>query len=215
MSEAINNQGQRIVTLKHIIKHLHEGQAPEQVKRQLSEIVRQTDPAEIMAMEQQLITEGMPVDTVRSMCDLHSQVTRDILKQRPNRPELPPGHPADTFRRENEALSSAIAEQRLAAADLLAVQDGNDPTPILLRTRQAFNYVMDVDKHYKRKEQVLFPYLERHGIAGPSKVMWAKDDEIRSLLAQTGRLLAQGAGSKNSAVKLPPPLNAHSPPSRR
>ena len=32
-------------------------------------------------MEQELISEGMPVEEVRSMCDLHSQVTRDVLVQ--------------------------------------------------------------------------------------------------------------------------------------
>jgi DUF438 domain-containing protein len=40
----------------------------------------------------------------------------------------------------------------------------------------------DVGKHYDRKENLLFPYLEKHGITGPSKVMWAKDDEVRELV---------------------------------
>ena len=41
---------------------------------------------------------------------------------------------------------------------------------------------MDIDKHYQRKEHALFPFLEKHGVAGPSKVMWAKDDDIRASL---------------------------------
>jgi DUF438 domain-containing protein len=59
---------------------------------------------------------------------------------------------------------------------------------------------MDIDKHYKRKEQVLFPCLERHGITGPSKVMWAKDDEVRSLLATAGNLLAQNPDSADRRI---------------
>ena len=51
---------------------------------------------------------------------------------------------------------------------------------------------MDVDKHYQRKEHALFSCLERHGIAGPSKVMWAKDDDVRSLLKQLGECLHPG-----------------------
>ena len=43
---------------------------------------------------------------------------------------------------------------------------------------------MDLDKHYQRKEHALFSCLERHGITGPSKVMWAKDDDVRNLLKQ-------------------------------
>ena len=38
----------------------------------------------------------------------------------------------------------------------------------------------EADKHYQRKENLLFPYLEKKGITGPSNVMWAKDDEIRT-----------------------------------
>jgi DUF438 domain-containing protein len=203
MSEGIDNQAHRITTLKHIITHLHEGHAPGQVRQQLSEIVRQTDPSEVIAMEQQLISEGMPVEEVRSMCDLHSQVTRDILKQRQNRPELPPGHPAETFQRENEALRGVIKELRTTIADLRPLTADDDAGPILLRLRQSFSSLMDIDKHYKRKEQVLFPCLERHGITGPSKVMWAKDDEVRSLLAAAGKLLAQNpdaAELRNAAV---------------
>jgi DUF438 domain-containing protein len=195
MSEAINNQIQRVTVLKHIIQHLHAGQAPEQVKRQLAEIVRQTDPAEIAAMEQQLMAEGMTVTEVRSMCDLHAQVTRDIIKQRPNRPELPSGHPADTFQRENQALRSAIAEERTAISALQAVAASDDPQPVVLRARQSFQHLMDVDKHYKRKEQVLFPCMERHGITGPSKVMWAKDDEIRGVLKEAAKLLTQATAA--------------------
>ncbi|MEZ5197408.1 MAG: hemerythrin domain-containing protein [Bacteroidales bacterium] len=40
----------------------------------------------------------------------------------------------------------------------------------------------DVDKHYQRKENLLFPYLEKYGITGPPKVMWGKHDETRGYL---------------------------------
>lgn len=189
MSEIIDNKANRIRVLKDIITHLHAGNPPEQVQRQMREIVKQTDASEIMAMEQELMAEGMPVEEVRSMCDLHSQVTRDVLVQIPARTEITPGHPIDTFRRENAALRSVMALMKTAIAKLQNQPDGVDPAPIVLRLRQSFNELMDVDKHYQRKEHALFSCLERHGIAGPSKVMWAKDDDIRSMLKQLGQSL--------------------------
>jgi DUF438 domain-containing protein len=39
-----------------------------------------------------------------------------------------------------------------------------------------------VDKHYQRKEYLVFPYLEKNEITGPPKVMWGKHDEIRDQL---------------------------------
>jgi len=49
---------------------------------------------------------------------------------------------------------------------------------------------MDVEKHYQRKEHLLFSCLERHGITGPSTVMWGKDDEARGLLKELGTALS-------------------------
>ncbi len=51
--------------------------------------------------------------------------------------------------------------------------------------------MMDVEKHYQRKEHLLFSCLERHGITGPSTVMWGKDDEVRALLEELGTALAE------------------------
>jgi hypothetical protein len=106
MSEVIDNKANRVRILKDIIKHLHAGNPPEQVRRQMREIVQQTDYSEIIAMEQELMAEGMPVEEVRSMCDLHSQVTREVLVQIPTSKTIAPGHPVDTFRRENEACAA-------------------------------------------------------------------------------------------------------------
>ena len=181
MSELIDNRARRIAALKDIIQHLHKGEAADAVRNQLREIVRQTDASEIMAMEQELISGGMPVEEVRSMCDLHSQVTCDVLVQLPAQP-LPPGHPVDTFRRENSAIKQVIDKIRSTIAQVAALEDSADCASRLFELRQASNELMDVDKHYQRKEHALFPFLEKHGITGPSKVMWAKDDDIRAWL---------------------------------
>ncbi len=180
MSELIDNRSRRIATLKTIITKLHQGAAPDEVRAELKRIVQETDYGEIVAMEQQLMAEGMPVEEIKSMCDLHSQVTRDVLVQL-QPPGVPPGHPVDTFRLENAALRDATARLTRGAAA------GN-----LLGCRAAYNELNDIEKHYQRKENALFSCLERHGITGPSKVMWAKDDEVREKLKDLGRALNQG-----------------------
>jgi uncharacterized protein len=181
VSELIDNRTRRIATLKEIIQRLHKGAAPDAVKDQLREIVRETNPSEIMAMEQELISGGMPVEEVRSMCDLHSQVTREVLVQHSASP-IAPGHPVDTFRRENTAIREVIAKIRATLSEISALPDDQDCKSQLFQLRQSANELMDVDKHYQRKEHALFSFLEKHGITGPSKVMWAKDDNIRVAL---------------------------------
>jgi len=182
VSEIIDNRAHRVRALKEIIRRLHDGAAPETVKQQLAQIVRETDYSEIVAMEQELMAEGMPVEQIQSMCDLHSQVTREVLVQLPSKP-LAPGHPADTFRRENAALRRVLEKMREAL-------DGE-----AVGLREAFNELMDVEKHYQRKEHAFFPKLEAHGILGPPKVMWAKDDEVRDLLKQLSLAFGQDDGA--------------------
>jgi hypothetical protein len=206
MSEVIDNRAARIRVLKDVIKHLHEGNPPEQVKQQMRELVKQTDYSEIMTMEQELIAEGMPVEEIRSMCDLHSQVTRDVLVQIPTQKQILPGHPVDTFRRENAALRDVIVRMKVDLAELKTLPDAADWSPISLRLRASFNDLMDVDKHYQRKEHALFSCLERHGITGPSKVMWAKDDDARSLLKELGQRLRSASAA--TAQEKPALLNA-------
>ena len=77
MSELINNRAHRIQTMKEIIKHLHRGGSPDDVRGRLRTLVRETDASEIAAMEQELMAEGMRVEEVQSMCDLHASVSSE------------------------------------------------------------------------------------------------------------------------------------------
>jgi DUF438 domain-containing protein len=192
MSELIDNRAQRVRTLKTIIKTLHAGAPQDEVRQNLKDLVRQTDYSEIMAMEQELIAEGMPVSEIQGMCDLHSQVTREVMVQLTPAP-LAPGHPVDTFRRENEALRESLARMQEAMNRVLELGEEDDPKPAVLAWRQCVNELQDVDKHYQRKEHLLFTCLERHGFTGPSKVMWAKDDENREFLKDLSASLRESS----------------------
>lgn len=191
MSELIDNRAERIRTLKRVIHGLHHGEDPEAVRERLRELVGQCDAGEIAAMEQQLMAEGVPVKEIMGMCDLHSQVVRELLVEHPHT-SVDTGHPVDVFRRENAMLAekSSALRQYLAELTTAADDDADADSAVLVQCRSVFNELMDVDKHYSRKENLLFPILERHGITGPSKVMWGKDDEVREFLKALGEALA-------------------------
>ncbi len=182
MSELINNQELRIQTLKEVILHLHRGEAPGAVRERLKGLVSEVDANEIAAMEQQLMAEGLSAEQVRSMCDLHADVLKDVMAKPSAPPVLRPGHPVDTFQRENRALEAAAGIVRERAAACAALPDSGTPSAERLALLEALAPLMDVEKHYSRKEHLVFTILERHGNTGPSKVMWGKDDEVRGLL---------------------------------
>ena len=182
MSELINNQELRIRTLKEVTLHLHRGEAPEAVRAQLKSLVAEVDASEIAAMEQQLMADGISPDQIRSMCDLHADVLKEVMAEPRADQPLPPGHPVDTFQRENRALEAAIVIARLRVKAIAALKDQGTPRADRLSLLEAANPLMDVEKHYGRKEHLVFTLLERHGNTGPSKVMWGKDDEVRNLV---------------------------------
>jgi DUF438 domain-containing protein len=140
------------------------------------------------------MADGMAVEEVQSMCDLHSEVLRDLLVESVS-PQTVAGHPIETMRRENEAVQQVVDSIRELLAGIAAKGDSEKIEDQLAALRERYNELMDVEKHYKRKENLLFSFLERHGVTGPSKVMWGKDDEVRGLLKAFGETLGQSDAS--------------------
>lgn len=163
-----------------MILELHEGKAPEQVRKRLTELLKSIPYDEVVEVEQELISEGLPIEEVLRLCDIHTEVLDGHVDQSGAK-EVPPGHPVDTFKKENRELEKVADELKTLFAKLGQVKP-EELKKWLIDLHGRFNSLMDVDKHYLRKEYLLFPFLEQHGIDGPPKVMWGKHDEIRVLL---------------------------------
>ena len=153
--------------LRKLILALHAGEPLEQVKARFDVLIEGVSPEEIAAMEQQLIQEGMPVAEVQRLCDLHVGVVRNGLNGTPDI-DVPPGHPIRTYMQENREFEK-LADQLVQASDIASLAERLDALSV-------------IDIHYLRKENQLFPYLEKHGVSGPTQVMWGIHDEIRATL---------------------------------
>jgi len=198
MSELIEHARRRKDLLKHMILQIHQGAAPDQVRTRIVRLMGQVPYSDVVEVEQELVNEGVPTEEILRLCDLHGEALKGAIDLR-SAPEAPPGHPAHTFAEENKALLWEVDElSRLYAAADSAPADA-DASEIVAAIRVGFNRLMDVEKHYRHKEFLLFPFLERHGITGPPKVMWGKHDEARGLLA--GALDALAAAGPTSAAE--------------
>jgi DUF438 domain-containing protein len=180
MSELINNSKFRKEKLKELILRLHEGKDPKQVRAELISTLQQIPYGEVVEVEQELIQEGLPESEVLRLCDVHGEVLNGHVDQSGSK-QVPEGHPVDVFIQENKELIKVITETRILLGSLYAVSI-NDFHEHSMKILSCFNALMDVDKHYKRKEYLVFPYLEKNEITGPPKVMWGKHDEIREQL---------------------------------
>jgi len=189
MSEHIRNREERKEQLKRLIRLLHEGRTVDEVKEEFAALLRDVGPKEVAEIEQALIDEGLPEMEIKRLCDVHALVFRESLEVQKH-PESLPGHPIHTCRAENKAAAKVLDKLEAAIEALRAAPDE-------VHTAGAWEQlqrVQEYERHYLRKENILFPYLERHGFTGPSAVMWAIHDDVRAWWKELDNLLAAGPG---------------------
>ncbi len=207
MSDSIE-RARRQETLKGLIQELHDGKSVAEVKGAFAELVRDIGPEEIAELEQNLIAEGLPESEVKRLCDVHVMVFRESLDaQAAARPETIPGHPVHTFLAENAACGPVLESLGRSLEGIKSRLDGDS----LTRARQELAHLREYERHYLRKENLLFPYLEKHGFSGPSSVMWAIHDDIRAAWKELDALLTAGpdgdpAGFAGSLEEVASPL---------
>ncbi len=184
MSELINNKQQRVELMKSLIRQLHKGVAEDRVRNQLETLLDEADYNDVFVMEVQLIQEGIPAEVVQDLCDTHTRVLKKHLDLQET-PQTIPGHPVHTFVEENRELSKVSMQIRHLMREIEALPGSQDVTEKMAVVHQLLNNLMDVEKHYRRKENLLFPYFEKNNLPGPPAVMWGKHDEVREMLKTT------------------------------
>jgi DUF438 domain-containing protein len=153
-----------------IIRRLHQGLSVEAAQAEILKEVGKLSSVEITEIEQGLINEGVSPDEIRRFCNVHALLFESALEQTVASPDAP-SHPVTLLKRENREIEKIVMALRESAVrgDEGGVESG------LARLRGIIG-------HYTLKENALFPYLEKHGFPGPSKVMWSKHNEVRAML---------------------------------
>lgn len=180
MSKSSDNSDYRKNKLKDLILKLHEGESAQTVRQELVSVLEKVPYGEVVEVEQELINEGLPETEVLKLCDIHGEVLEGNIDLS-NMQSIPEGHPVDVFKKENEEILKVVGKA-FDALERATRPDEGDFKELRLELLGYFNELSDVDKHYQRKEYLLFPFLEQRDITGPPKVMWGKHDEIRDQL---------------------------------
>ncbi len=181
MSELINNSRKRIDELKELLLRIHKGINIETVKKELTEVLGKIPYGEVVQAEQELISEGLPPSEIQKYCDLHSEALRENIDLTYMK-NVSEGHPIQILREENKALENEVARLKDIFIKIKFSKEEINADVELLKIREIFNNLTDIERHYNKKENLLFSYLEKYEITGPSTVMWGKDDEVRSFI---------------------------------
>lgn len=163
--------------LGQLILRLHQGEPAETVKEDFRDQFGSVTSAEIIRMEQQLVDQGMPVEEIQRLCDIHADIFDTSIEEIH---ALPPefereGHPLKVLQDENRALEQHLEDTFFLTLQYETSLEKQHRFQLLSKVNELF----DLNKHYQRKEVLFFPLLEKYGYDAPPKVMWGVDDEIR------------------------------------
>ncbi|EPR41431.1 protein of unknown function DUF438 [Desulfovibrio sp. X2] len=183
------SRAERVRVLKDIVMRLHRGEQLADVRAEFHELLHDVSPAEIGAMEQELVADGVPESEIKRLCELHVE----LFTAGTEAPELPPvlpGHPLHTYRAENREAEAKAAKLQEAA--------GQARDPLTFEAARAgllegVRSLARIVRHYERKENQLFPVMEQHGLTAPPQVMWEIHDDIRARFRKALALLEEDA----------------------
>lgn len=144
----------------------------------LKEKVTSLRPYEIALAEQELKTldeNECRKENIQQMMELFEEVMDT------SRPDLPEDHPIMCYIRENDHMRSLLKEvERLA------------PYPVIKNEWYGlYDQLQQFRTHLSRKQNQLYPVLERKGFDRPTTTMWLLDDFIRDEIRDTRRLLEE------------------------
>ncbi|PID57897.1 MAG: hemerythrin [Ignavibacteriae bacterium] len=190
MSELINNSRLRVDKLKELILKLHKNKSAEDVKKELTELMGSVPYGEVVQAEEELISEGLEREEVLKFCDIHTEALKGNIDTSTAK-SVPEGHPIDTFIKENNALQKELDKIQHSYHKIKNRKQDENCNDVLTELLTHFTNIMDIEKHYVKKENLLFPFLEKYNITGPPMVMWGKHDEIRSFLKSCMEILRE------------------------
>ncbi len=173
--------------IKEAIRQLHAGVPPEEVKEKFRHVLEGTDSLEIAKIEEELAKEGMKREEMRKLCDVHMAIFKEQLEKQEFK--MHPSQPISILLEEHKIMLKMADQLASLAEKVLKVTDIHYVAVEIHEIEHLAEDFADAEKHYLREENVLFPYLEKHGITEPPAVMWIEHNEIREMKKKLHRLI--------------------------
>ena len=170
-------------TLHQIMRSFCSGEIPSELLQQFINECDSISQDELSSIFQQLDAEGIDFRNNDNVIGFFNDVVEEKLAAS-RLTRYPAGHPVRVYLEENMLLRSWLKQ----AWQFNPVKD-------LDNFAMHFRDICKVELHYQRKENQLFPCLEKHGWDSPSKNMWALHDDNRAMIKEVRLALESGDGA--------------------
>ena len=180
MRENFQNIDGKKLEIVHEIKSAYdEGKISlEEARKALKDRVQHLAPYEIAIIEQEMVEETED-ECIKEDIQAMLEVFQDVLVTKDQ--ELPENHPISCYRRENAKMKEL----------LLSVEDLVQYPVIKNQWLELYEELLKFKIHLSRKQNQLYPVLEKKGFTRPTTTMWTLDDFIRDEIAECYKLLLE------------------------
>ena len=180
MRENFQNIDAKKLEIVHEIKSAYdEGKISlEKARKSLKDRVQHLAPYEIAIIEQEMVVESED-ECIKEDIQAMLEVFQDVLVTKDQ--ELPENHPISCYRRENAKMKEL----------LLSVEDLVQYPVIKNQWLELYEELLKFKIHLSRKQNQLYPVLEKKGFTRPTTTMWTLDDFIRDEIAECYKLLLE------------------------
>ena len=180
MRENFQNIDGKKLEIVHEIKSAYdEGKLSlEEARKALKDRVQHLAPYEIAIIEQEMVEETED-ECVKEDIQAMLEVFQDVLVTKEQ--SLPENHPISCYRRENAKMKEL----------LLSVEDLVQYPVIKNQWLELYEELLKFKIHLSRKQNQLYPVLEKKGFTRPTTTMWTLDDFIRDEIAECYNLLLE------------------------
>ena len=180
MRENFQNIDDKKLEIVHEIKSAYdEGKISlEEARKSIKDRVQHLAPYEIAIIEQEMVVESED-ECIKEDIQAMLEVFQDVLVTKDQ--ELPENHPISCYRRENAKMKEL----------LLSVEDLVQYPLIKNQWLELYEELLKFKIHLSRKQNQLYPVLEKKGFTRPTTTMWTLDDFIRDEIAECYNLLLE------------------------
>ena len=168
MSEFINNREKRIESLFQFSQGILKGEDGSKLIEKHADALKHITPHDMIAMEEKQLRSGISTSEIKEKIEKVMNVIYDYLKKYEWEKPLD-GHALYYLMQENRELEKILEtlKQNLQDRDYESVK--NNVAKLFF-----------MEHHYLRKENILFPFLEKNWEnCRPLSVMWSIHDDIR------------------------------------
>lgn len=181
MSEFINNRESRVKQLLAFTRGIMNGEHGKQLIDRYRDAIENMTPHDMLVLEDQQLQMGITPQAIKKNIEkIISTFFKSLEKYPWSKPD------SDSFlghlMQENQGLGEKLQQIKNILKSSGGLQDESFP---VMKTELLSHFLelQEFDSHYVKKENILFPYLEKHWEAyRPLSVMWSLHDDIRKKL---------------------------------